>query len=265
MKLITSPENGLYKMFSSLKQKKFRDKENMFILEGYRIVKDVLQAEGLSGKLRHLVLSEENEKLIEETPFSEFRQKAVILPEKLFQALGETVQPQGVLAIMEKPVYEPEAILDTGKRILIVDQVADPGNLGTIIRTALAAGFEGVFALKGSVDFYNPKVVRSTMGAITKIPLLSIADGESLLAELREKGFRILGADITGDITIYQVPHYEKLALVLGSEAFGSHLSTAMLDHRITIPMDPKAESLNVAMAAGIIMYSLNKYRFEKL
>ena len=142
------------------------------------------------------------------------------------------------------------------KRFLIVDGVQDPGNLGTILRTALAAGTEAVLCLKGTVDVYNDKTLRSTMGAIFREPIYFIEDVDSLLQDLQQWGVAVLVSDIRAEKNYMEMTFPEKTALVVSNEANGPQLIKNG-DLLVKIPLAEGAESLNVAVATGILLYAI--------
>ncbi len=143
-----------------------------------------------------------------------------------------------------------------GKMLLVLDRVADPGNLGTMLRTADAAGIGGAVLLKGCADVYAPKTVRSSMGSLFHLPIMAGADETDLLDGLRRAGYRILVTCLEGAEDLYQADLGGRLAFVMGNEANGvSARLLAAADKRVYIPMQGRAESLNVAMAAGIVMF----------
>ena len=264
MKRIESIENSFIKKVISLKQKKFRDKENLYLTEGLRIATDILNDSNKRHLVKNLILTENKEALLMEEPFKEFSDKTIIISEKLSGLITDTVTEQGIFLVMHKEKLDILEKINNYSRILILDNLSDPGNTGTIIRTALGAGFEVVISLKGSVDLYSPKVVRSTMGAINKIDIYDGADQKELLSTLSEIGFKIFSGDLKGNRTIYDDFPEEKIALILGSEAHGVQVPVELIDERITVPMFPQAESLNVSVAAGLLMYAVNRRKFDK-
>lgn len=264
MKRIESIENPFIKKVISLKQKKFRDKESLYLTEGLRISADILGDTNKKHLVKTLILTETREALLKEEPFKDFFDQTVIISEKLSGLITDTVTEQGVFLIMHKEKPDILEKIKNYSRVLILDNLSDPGNTGTIIRTALGAGFEGVISLKGSVDLYSPKVVRSTMGAINKIDTYEGADQKEIIKTLSVNGFKIFSGDLKGDRTIYDDFPEEKIALILGSEAHGVQVPEELIDGRITVPMLSQTESLNVSVAAGLLMYAVNRRKFDK-
>lgn len=263
VKKIDSSENPYIKKASSLKLKKFRDKEGLYITEGLRICKDILLDKEKETYIEKILLTENNQKLLYQEPFSLYKEKILIIGDKLEKELTDTITSQGVFLILKKEILNFEEKIQNYSRLLILDKISDPGNMGTIIRTALAAKFDAVVSLKGSVDVYNPKAIRSTMGAINKIHLYHDLDNELVFPMIRNKGFHVLAGDIMGRRTIYDHFPEKKIALVMGSEAKGLGVPEEYIDLKLTIPMNDESESLNVSVAAGILMYAINKSKFE--
>lgn len=262
MKMISSLDNPLIKKITSLHQKKYRDQQQLYLVEGYKNVRDIVESENAGSMIFQICLSSEQQQLLNEKPFSAFSEKVVVIDSKLVKHISDTKNSSGVLAMIHKQTFFPETILPASTRILVLDKISDPGNAGTIIRTALAAKFEAVIVLKGTVDIYSPKVVRSAMGAVIHMPFLFYDDFETVADTLRQFGFTLIGADLDGDYTLYDLPAFQKVALIMGSEDMGVTLGPELYDYSVTIPMDQRAESLNVAVASGILMYGLNKERF---
>jgi TrmH family RNA methyltransferase len=179
--------------------------------------------------------------------------------EKEFRSAAETESPQGVLAIAEVPARSLDAIADDGRlRILVLDAVQDPGNVGTMLRTAAALEAAAVVSLPGTVDLWNAKVVRSAMGAHFHHPALP-ATLPALDAFLRERGVALWGADAAG-ARLGEAPAPERLALAVGNEGSGLTPATrARADWLVALPISPAVESLNVAVAAGILLHELRR------
>jgi TrmH family RNA methyltransferase len=264
IKRIESSENPFIKKIASLKNKKYRDKENLFITEGIKICEDILMDSKKNKYIQYLILTESNESLLTREPFISVIDKTIVIKEKHVKEITDTVTSQGVFLLLQKEKLDINERISNYSRILILDGVADPGNMGTLIRTALAAKFDAIISLKGSVDIYNPKVVRSTMGAITKIDIFDSHDPNEIISLLKTSGFIVFAADLKGEKTIYDIFPEEKAALVMGSEANGISLPKEYFDMKITVPMNEESESLNVSVAGGLLMYAINKSKFEK-
>lgn len=249
---ITSRENSTYKMIKSLMKKKGRTQNRMYFAEGARMVQEALLYAGDS--IEYLLVSENYSA---EEWLSNSHIEPIILRDNLFDSLCNTETPQGVAAVLKMP-EEPECIPPDAKYLLLIDGVSEPGNLGTILRTAEAAGVEMVCIRKGSVDLYNPKVVRSTMGSIFRVPVMQFS-GTEWISELKAEGFSVISTALTeNSVSPYELPYCAKKAVVIGSEAYG--VSEEVLKESefcLKLPMEGRVESLNAAVAAGIVMYLL--------
>jgi TrmH family RNA methyltransferase len=178
------------------------------------------------------------------------------LADSLFESVSDTVNPQGILAVLGmKRVLLEDAALNEGI-LVILDGIRDPGNMGTIIRTADAAGCAGVVITDGCVDLFNPKVLRSTMGSIFHLPVLHCGNTKKAADICRMKGYTVYASQTEGAVSIYEADLSGNAAFVIGSEAEG--VSGEVLDSSdvlIRIPMSGRAESLNAAVAAAVIIY----------
>ena len=179
---------------------------------------------------------------------------AYIAAHHLFHAISDTKNSQGIILVAAKPASRP--VKDSNGFYIVCDRVQDPGNLGTILRTAKAAGVTSVILTPETVDAYNPKVVRAAMGAGFSLPIYEAADNDSALAALKELGLQIYVAAANGALQAYDVDFCKGTAIIMGSEAAGADdFWRSAADNTISLPMQKGSESLNVAMAAGIIMY----------
>jgi TrmH family RNA methyltransferase len=250
---ITSNANKVVKDILKLSDKKGRSQMKAYILEGLRLVEE---AKVNGGEILYYVFAEsftdrfagffDN---IQETGIYRFS-------DDLFKRVSQTESPQGIMAVARIPEYDPAAVIQSIKRCVILENLQDPGNLGTIIRTADACGFDGVVISKGSVDPYNPKVLRSTMGSMFHIPVMVSSNLPEVLVMLKDRGIRIATAHPRASQTIWDAPLGDKVAIVIGNE--GNGLSDEMLqasDIQVTIPMPGKAESFNASVAAGMLLY----------
>ena len=245
--VITSETNDHIKRIKALMEKgKSRRKEGAFIVEGVKMTREIS-----SDKNAVIYVSESFRENSDE--FSE----AFVISDKIFKKITDTVTPQGVLAIVPQKKYALDEILDCEKGCLVIlDRLQDPGNLGTIIRTGEAAGIKGIIMSKDSVDIYNPKVVRSTMGAIFRVPFYVCDNLEDAISDIKRSGFKCMAAHLDGQV-ISKMDWPEKTAFMIGNESSGlSDKVSCLADERIKIPMDGQVESLNASVAASILMYS---------
>ena len=178
------------------------------------------------------------------------------MADSVFDAMAETVTPQGVLAIVEMPEYSLEQMIEKAGTLLVLEDLQDPGNLGTMLRTAEAAGVAGVILSKKSVDVYNPKVIRSTMGAVYRVPFLYVEDFKGLLCNLKEQKVRLLAAHLQGTKSFDKADYRGKVGILIGNEANGlSDEVSDLTEEKVIIPMAGNVESLNAAVAGALLMY----------
>ena len=184
-----------------------------------------------------------------------------VVTEEQMKKLTDTVTPQGILCVVRQPSYTMEDIINhPGHRLLmILEDIQDPGNLGTIFRTAEGAGASGIIMTKGCADLFNPKVVRSPMGSIYRVPFFVTDDIEQTISLVKNAQIEVFAAHLKGE-HFYDEIEYKDAAFLIGNEGRGLKDSTASLaDTYIKIPMSGELESLNASMAAGILMYEHNR------
>jgi RNA methyltransferase, TrmH family len=246
--LITSTQNAQVKQWQKLKRKKERTKTNTFLVEGFHLVEEAITA---GWTIEKLILREETE-----LPEWASHLEAETVSEHVFKSITETETPQGIAAVVQML----DKKLKRHNRILLLDAVQDPGNLGTIIRTADAAGYDAIYVGEGSADRYNDKVIRATQGSIFHLPVLT-ADLELLVPELQDIGYTVWAAALEGAVDYRAVSAPEKTALLVGNEGAGiDKRLIAQSDMAVKIPIFGKAESLNVSIATGILLYhTVNK------
>ncbi|HEX9005899.1 MAG TPA: RNA methyltransferase [Bacteroidota bacterium] len=250
------------KRFASLSFKKFRDESGLFLVEGSRGVHEAI---GSGVPLQVVVHAHDfadtaqGSRLLDALRGKHARLEAVSARD--LAALSDTVHAQGIVAVVRKTAVAPEEVLSGhAPRTLIValDAVADPGNLGSILRTCDWFGADGVLLGRNCVDLYNPKVVRATMGSIFHLRIAEGVDLGPLAARAREGGFLLAVAEARGETPLPQAPSSGKLIVVVGNEARGvsEEIGRAAVLH-LAIPRFGKAESLNVGVACGIILAAL--------
>lgn len=249
--------NNEAKYISSLKQKKFRDSENKFVIEGLHLIEEAVGSNYYYNKLEKIYISEAfiKEKASKSIKFAGVPIEEI--PARQFEKISETQSPQGILAVAEK--FHHKASGYTGEEtILVLDDINDPGNLGTIIRTAWWFNIDSILLSKNSAEIYNSKVVRASQGALFNIPVYENIDLSSELAKLEEKGFDIFLTDLKADKTLPENSFKPGGSVfVFGNEAHGINpaLTSGANYKRIKIPSYSDCESLNVAISAGIILY----------
>ncbi|MBO5076472.1 MAG: RNA methyltransferase [Clostridia bacterium] len=256
-----------------LSRRKSKPGCDCFFLEGERAVSEVPLKQ---GSIDTLVLSRSYVEGVD----SQYGRFAIIrklqncgahtlyVTDKVFAAITGTVNPQGIAAVVNKPRFGTlEQLLPKVKRVLVLENLQDPGNLGTCIRTADAFGFDAVICTDNCADVYNQKVLRSTVGSLFHIPVLEFNEGIfKLSVKLKAAGLYIYGADPRGGTSSVDRRFGEgRTAIVIGNEARGlSDAARAVSDELVTIPMAGSAESLNAAIAAAVLMYELSVRRPQK-
>ena len=259
MNVIESDKNHWIKRMRALEKRKYRLAFAQFVAEGRRFVEEAIT----SGAAIHVILIAEGAEDKYTQLLSHYDGPAFLVdPDLLAQSMA-TVNPQDIAAIVSFPDWSEEnwANMDT---VVIVDGVQDPGNLGSIIRTTLASGAKAVFCLKGTVDFSNKKVLRSTMGTIFKLPVYMVEDAEEMVHVLKKYGFQFVVADADGveyDEAFASLP--EKIALVVGNEGNGASQIEAY-DQMVRIPLDNGVESLNVGVACGVLLYEIRRRKKQR-
>lgn len=255
--MITSKENQIVKYIKNLSQKKYREINHEYIVEGIKMVKEAIETE----KISKIILCDEllqinvqsDSKIMDIINSEKISSKIEYVSKNIFEYISDTMSPQGILAIVKEKEHLESNYSDV---IFALDDLQDPGNLGTIIRTLDSAGFQELLLSKGSADTYNPKVVRSTMGAIFRLKLHSGLDLKEELIKLKQKGYKIVITSLETNKYYYDLNFEEKLVIVIGNEAKGvSKEIQELADIKIKIPMLGKTESLNAAVATSIIAY----------
>lgn len=247
--IITSRENKIFKLAKLLKTQKGRTEKGLFMIEGFRIVKDAL----LKGIDADCIIVKDGTVL----DFSADCPVYAFAP-KLFSEIAETVSPQGVIAICPAKKCSFEDILSLGKKCVVMcEALQDPGNIGTIIRTAHAADSGGVILTKGCCDLYNPKIVRATMSAMFSVPVVSGAEIKKVIEYFRANGYKIVAGALTDNaVDFYSADLSGKVLIVIGNEGNGVEESTlSFCDIVLKIPMRSDAESLNAAVAGSVMVY----------
>ncbi len=250
--VISSKENETIKEIKKLKEKKFRT--NKYIVEGVKMLEEAVA----ENQEIELVVLRENVNL----DFDISNYKTIIVTENIFNTLTDVETPQGVLAIIRK--QEKKEIDKKADYILALDGVQDPGNMGTIIRTADSANIKQILVSKNTVDCYSPKVVRSTMGAIYRVNVVEVEDLKDTITSLKGDGFESIVTALDAKESIYDVD-YNKKIVVIGNEANGvSKEVQEIADKKVKIPMLGKTESLNASVATGIMIYEFVRQKLNK-
>ena len=263
MQIISSKDNEIVKQIKKLKDKKYRDIENAYVVEGIKLVKEALQE---NAKIKQIVLCDDCEKaenISKELMYEIAKHNCIYVTNKIFKYISEVQAPQGILAVIEKNNANGE--IDYSEDIIVaLDDIQDPGNLGTILRTVDSIGLKQILVSKGTADSYNPKVVRSTMGAIFRVKIIECENLEQTLKDIKKHKFKIVVSSLQTDNSVYDIK-YNKKVIVIGNEANGvSEEIKQMADTRVVIPMLGKTESLNASVATGIILYEYVRQKITK-
>lgn len=266
MTTITSPDNIQIKNAAALKQKKFRDKTNLFLIEGIRLIETALASDAQINECFYLPAILDNERGA--ALINNLAQTKCFMHEvtpAVFNKLADTDTPQGIVACVYKNNVELVNLsLKKNSTFIIIDQLQDPGNIGTIIRTADAAGIDAIISLKGTVDIYSPKVTRATMGALFHLPIVDKITPADLEDFITKNNITLLATVLSNTAAACFDVDYTKTAtaIAVGNEGAGvsEQIKLAAAKH-IYIPMYGKSESLNASCAAAMIMYEIMRQK----
>lgn len=263
MQVITSKENETVKTIKKLKDKKYRDETGLYIIEGIKMLEEAIEEK---ARIRKIIICEEclkAEDLEQKVLYEIAKYNCIYVNSKVFNSLTDVVAPQGIMAVIEKPNKDIKIKYDQDI-ILALDGIQDPGNLGTILRTADSVNLKQIIVTKNTADSYNPKVVRSTMGAILRIKIIETDDLAKTLKEAKKNKFKIVATSLDTNNSIYDID-YNKKVIVIGNEANGvSKEIQELADNKVKIPMLGKTESLNASVATGIMLYEYVRQKIRK-
>ena len=277
--MITSTSNTQIKELAKLQKKsRLRDEMGIFLVEGPRMVEEIPKE-----RIERLYISESFER---KNPayIKELGVSAEVLSDTVFSYVSDTKNPQGILAVVKRLEYTLEDVLGksalkcaekSGEKeknpenhqirvphVIVLDNLQDPGNLGTIFRTAEAAGATGILLSSDSVDVYNPKVIRSTMGAVFRMPFFYVKDLPAAVKSLSSQGIRTYAAHLNGKNVYDEEDYTEGCAFLIGNEGNGvSRLVKEKCDFTASIPMKGDIDSLNASVAAGVLAYEIVRQR----
>lgn len=272
--MITSRDNKKIRYIKKLlKKASFRKSEGLFVLEGFKSVAEAvyhsLASEVyISDRTDMAALEDELGSLIKKRGDNRHDRPSELLKnivtetveDDIFYEVSDTVTPQGILAVVRMPEYDKALIYGReDARLLCLEDIRDPGNLGTMIRTCEAAGMDAIVLSKGCADVYQPKVVRSTMGSLLRVPCIECEDGFTAeLERLSDRGYTLYAACLQGSTDYREAKYSGRLGLLIGNEASGlTDEAIGICRQRIRIPMCGEVESLNAAVSAAIIMYRM--------
>lgn len=262
--MITSTANPRVKNLIQLQKKsKVRREQQCFVVEG---VKMVLEAP--VERLKAVYMSESFAKDEKQRRAVETKARLAgcfpeIFSDRVFKEASDTMTPQGVMAVISMKTWDWKSLFRGERRlILILESLQDPGNLGTILRTGEGAGIDGVILNHTSVDPYMPKVIRSTMGSIYRVPIAVAEDLEPVVSSLKDSGVRVFAAHLKGRKSYYEQDYLKDTCFMIGNEANGlSEPLAQMATDYIRIPMSGQVESLNAGVAAALLMYEAKRQR----
>lgn len=250
---ITSLSNNIIKEVLSLHNKKFRDEKNLFIVEGKKQTDEIDR----DWQICYFIATKEFENKIQNN------NKIYYVSDSVFKKISTTVTPQGIMAIVKKKNFDVDKITNKQNGLFVIlDCLQDPGNLGTVIRSAAAFGVDGVFISKNSIDVFSDKVVRSTMGAIFKIPIIPECNILKIIEILKSKNITVYSLDLKAKNYISQIKFNRSAAIVIGNEAKGIEKDIVeKSDEKIKIKMIKNVESLNASVACSIALYEISKQK----
>ena len=263
MQIISSKDNEIIKNIKKLKEKKYRDINNEYIIEGVKLIWEAIQENKV---IKKIIVCEEcvKEEAIDQKFMYELAKYDIVYVKKqVFSTLTTVTTPQGILAVVEKQ-NSKNNINYKEDIIVVLDGIQDPGNLGTILRTIDSANLSQLIVSKDTADCYNPKVVRSTMGAIFRVNIVESENLLDTLKNLKKHGYEICVTALNDSESIYNID-YKKKVIVIGNEANG--VSEAVLniaDKKLLIPMLGKTESLNASVATSIIVYEYVRQKLNQ-
>ena len=263
MQVISSKDNDLIKHIRKLKDKKYRDENNEYLIEGVKLIEEAVKE---NAEIKKVIVCDDTTRTYEiptNVMLEIAKYECVYVTEKIFNLITQVTNPQGIMAIVKKNVTNSE--IDYSQHIIVVlDGVQDPGNLGTILRTVDSVGLSQIIVSKETADAFNPKVVRSTMGAIFRVKIIESEDLQETIKQIKKHHFKLMVTSLQTDRSIYDI-QLNKRIIVIGNEANGvSKGIQDMADEKVKIPMLGKTESLNASVATGIILYEYVRQKLSK-
>lgn len=260
--MITSFANAKVKQVVAWQTKaKERKKDNIFLAEGLKMFEEAPEE-----RIKEVYIIEEVLGTLDKASAVYRKLERVgyeMVSPEVFQKMSDTQTPQGILAVVERRVYKVEELLKIKNPLFVVlEDLQDPGNLGTIIRTGEGAGVTGVLMTRNTVDIYNPKTIRATMGSVYRVPFVYVEDIEGTIKSLHNAGIKTYAAHLKGENYYDSFSFQEGTAFLIGNEGNGLKKSTADLaDFYLKIPMEGQVESLNAAIATSLLMYEAHRQR----
>ena len=263
MHVISSKDTEIIKSIKKLKDKKYRDIENSYIIEGIKLLKEAIEEK---AEIKQIIICDDCEKtemISKELMYEIAKYNCNYVTSKVFKYLTEVQTPQGILAVIGKTPKDQE-IDYTQDIIVALDGIQDPGNLGTILRTVDSIGLTQILVSKETADSFNPKVVRSTMGAIFRVKVIECENLQEKLKEIKKHKYKIVVSSLQTENSLYDIKLNKKV-IVVGNEANGvSAEIQEMADEKIKIPMLGKTESLNASVATGVMLYEYVRQKISQ-
>lgn len=260
--MITSTSNQKVRQVIQWQNKaRERKKAGIFAVEGFKMFEEAPE-----NWINEIYLAEDSIPRAKENPliWKKLLQHGFeTVSGEVFSRMSDTQSPQGILSILKQPKYRLDQLLQGKTPLLaLLEDIQDPGNLGTIIRTGEGAGITGVIMTNQTVDIFNPKVIRATMGSVYRVPFVMIDNMEETIQRLRKAGIHTYAAHLRGTGFYDSFSYREPTAFLIGNEGNGLKKATAdMADHYLKIPMEGQVESLNAAIAAALLMYEAHRQR----
>ena len=254
MQIISSKDNELIKHIKKLKDKKYRDVSNEYIIEGVKLIEEAVNEK---ANIKKIIVCEDTTNTYEIPTHIRLeiaKYDCVYVTEKIFNSITQVTNPQGIMAVIEKDIKNKE--IDYNQDIIVIlDDVQDPGNLGTILRTVDSIGLNQIIVSKDTVDCFNSKVVRSTMGAIFRVRVIESENLIETIKTIKRHHFKLMVTSLQTENSIYDIK-FDKKIIVIGNESNGvSKEIQDIADERAKIPMLGKTESLNASVATGVVLY----------
>lgn len=278
--MITSMSNQRVRQIAQWQSKaKQRRQDGVFLAEGWKmygeapleLIREVYLAESMAEQLKSRKTAEgaEGDRALYRTPYIDYIEEKLsrtgyeTVSEEVFGRMSDTQTPQGILTVLRRPAYGMGDLLrGEDPLLLLLEDIQDPGNLGTILRTGEGAGITGVIMSSRTVDIYNPKTIRATMGSIYRVPFLYAEDLGEMVRALQKNGIRVYAAHLQGETYYSSLSFREGTAFLIGNEGNGLRRETAALaDSYLKIPMEGQVESLNAAIAASLLVYEAHRQR----
>lgn len=263
---LSSKENKAYKFLASLSDPKVRKKEKAFLIEGVKMVEEALRDKtGVRQVIAATSLTQHHGKGV--IKLAEHSGVPLLwISDRLMDQLAESKTPQPVMALMEMREHTEESLInDPAGMIVLCHQLQDPGNLGTIIRTAEAAGASGIAIAGKTVDAYNPKTLRASMGSILRLPVVKLSDVRLFTGKCKEKDFQVAAMTLGGGKTHFELDMKKPLVVIVGQEGAGLPEEVSSLaDHKVRIPMAETVESLNAATSVAVFLFEAIRQRMGR-